>query len=468
MSNPGVRLPPAKTAIVACLCLTLAAIGAAAPIWHDEALVLLEFSGFQGWPDHIVSASTLQNELVHSHPAFSEFFANLARLNFDIHPPLYYVLLWSWRHLTGDGLIALRLLSCAAWAGVLITFWRWSNSRFGLALLALSPMGLAFATLARDYALATFWIILTALLLDPERGASKATAVLGGLAAACAVWTHYLALIPVAVIVIARVLHSWKQARGFVVLMVAVAMLAGSPVAYFARSQVRPLTAHPSLGLAGESYSVGRETLRMPVDPFLTGGRLVDLAGSAILLAALVVAVTGFGTRSYKVRVAVLAVVSQALALVLLSLLLKSDVDAGRYLALTLPFAALLIAELPAGPKWPCRLWVGSVMALVIFCAVSEAFHLVRLRDAQKSVLGEPSNRFSELVITNPSSQPGVPAVILHDIPPGADFLALPDHFDPAALDASTAKYGKVFRCGFELHAAPLALFREYSCYQSR
>ena len=245
-------------------------VGLVPDFQHDEGLVLLEFSGFHGWPEQIVAASAVQTPILHSHPGFTEFFANLARLNFDIHPPLYYAILWCWRSLTGDSLWLLRLLSALAWITALIAFYRWSKSRFALAVLALCPMGLAFSTLARDYALSCMLILVTAWLLDPDRNESDTRAILGGICAALAVWTHYFAAFPVAVIALAWAIRSWRINSRRVILTFATAALAGCPVLYFARSQMRPPTSSPFLGPLGQTYKIGREFLRTPLDPFLT------------------------------------------------------------------------------------------------------------------------------------------------------------------------------------------------------
>ncbi|MFC7689639.1 hypothetical protein ACFQY5_08415 [Paeniroseomonas aquatica] len=60
------------------------------------------------WPE----ASFVPNDvrdyfLVHA--TFNEIIDNL--LKTDVHPPLYFLALGSWRHLAGNGLFSLRMLS---------------------------------------------------------------------------------------------------------------------------------------------------------------------------------------------------------------------------------------------------------------------------------------------------------------------------------------------------------------------
>ena len=81
------------TVLVGCLAMLFLVTCLFAPIWHDEALILLEFSGHREWPAGIVSAGTLQSAM-HERTSFAQLFSDMARLNYDIHPPLYYVLLW--------------------------------------------------------------------------------------------------------------------------------------------------------------------------------------------------------------------------------------------------------------------------------------------------------------------------------------------------------------------------------------
>jgi hypothetical protein len=169
--------------------------------------------------------------------------------------------------------------------------------------------------------------------------------------------------------------------------------------------------------------------------------------------------------------------VLQPLALIILSWLLKSDMTAGRYLGLTLPFACLLIAEASTRLNRANSLWKLTVMAVVVFCCSAEGIRLVSLMNRQSAAF--TGSTATPLVIAKETRAggPGVPATILHDIPARADFIVLPEDGSRSRIIASIPLYSQVFYCGFDaespadleavtnLPARFVRLFREYSCY---
>src|SRR5215831_3608020 len=163
--------------LIACLAMPFLITGLFAPIGHDEALMLLESSGHREWPVDIVPASALQSAM-HGRTSFAQLFSDIARLNYDIFPPLYYAMLWCWRELAGNSLFSLRLFSVLTWIAFLVVFWKWLKSTIALALCTLSYLGIGFATLGRPYALAWFWMVLSAYLWDPKHDRSNAALIL--------------------------------------------------------------------------------------------------------------------------------------------------------------------------------------------------------------------------------------------------------------------------------------------------
>lgn len=123
----------------------------------------------------------------------------------DVHPPLYFVGLWSWGALIGTAPMALRLFSIAAAASaVAIT---WLTARTGddeqagtvaIVLMALSPALVIFAVEIRMYALAICAIALALYAIRRARLApSTRHALIAGGLGAVAAFTHYVTLIAV-------------------------------------------------------------------------------------------------------------------------------------------------------------------------------------------------------------------------------------------------------------------------------
>lgn len=117
----------------------------------------------------------------------------------DRHPPLYYLFVAAFRWL-GDRDFALRLPSAlGVVAAVGLTGWaggRHFGSRVGLVaawVMALSPYALLYANTARMYGLLMFWgALLFAAGLGVSRGSRpRRWAIVLGVAAAGALWTHY-------------------------------------------------------------------------------------------------------------------------------------------------------------------------------------------------------------------------------------------------------------------------------------
>ena len=324
------------TVLVGCLAMLFLVTCLFAPIWHDEALILLEFSGHREWPAGIVSAGTLQSAM-HERTSFAQLFSDMARLNYDIHPPLYYVLLWCWRGLAGSSLFSLRLFSAVIWLAFLVVFWKWSKSTIAVALCTLSYVGITFATMGRNYALACFWIVLAAYLWDPKHHPSNAALIFGSIAGGLAVWTHYFALFPVAAMILFHAADTWRTEPRRALLAMSISALVAAPVSYFVISQKRPPTPALFPGVVHEGYLVFRNLLRMPLAPSLTAGRAIDAAASVLFLFPLLAVPVTWRRRSVNVRSSFCLVISFSVLMVLSSFFLKAELGAIRYLGLVAP-----------------------------------------------------------------------------------------------------------------------------------
>lgn len=98
--------------------------------------------------------------------------ALLYHASFDVHPPLYYLLLHGWMALFGDGIMAARSLSLVfgvMTVALAMRFTRWlTNERAALIagwLMAIMPMAVRYSQEARMYALMGMLAIAAAMAL---------------------------------------------------------------------------------------------------------------------------------------------------------------------------------------------------------------------------------------------------------------------------------------------------------------
>jgi mannosyltransferase len=123
---------------------------------------------------------------------------------FDVHPPLYFMLLHGWIELFGDGIFAVRCLSAlAGTAAVGLGIWlvdRLATRRAAFlagVLLALLPTAVRYSQEVRMYSLLGFWLIAATLALvywirRPQR---KRYLVFYVLLMSAALYTHYFAVL---------------------------------------------------------------------------------------------------------------------------------------------------------------------------------------------------------------------------------------------------------------------------------
>jgi mannosyltransferase len=125
-------------------------------------------------------------------------------LRHDGHPPLYYVLLHGWMELFGQGDLAVRALSGVISVVTLPLAWVVGRRRGGpalgwifLALLALAPFALRYATETRMYALVMLLVVVGYLLVDDvvRRGRAGVVRLVGiAVVGALLLYSHYWAI----------------------------------------------------------------------------------------------------------------------------------------------------------------------------------------------------------------------------------------------------------------------------------
>lgn len=182
MLEPGRAVPRftrLEGAILALILLAAATLRVAAavstPLWFDE----------------------LYTRAVAARP-----FADMLELaRRDVHPPLHFLFVWTWRAVGGDHDLWLRASSILCGLGAIAAAWALARGLFGrwtagltAALLAISPMHVRITQELRSYPL--LWMLVTLAALGAWRWhANRRTsdAWLFVLSAASALWTHYLA-----------------------------------------------------------------------------------------------------------------------------------------------------------------------------------------------------------------------------------------------------------------------------------
>lgn len=128
----------------------------------------------------------------------------LEALRHDGHPPLYYLLLHYWMSLVGEGDFAIRVLSGIFAVGSMPLAWiagrrlaGVTGARWALALVALSPFWIRYASEARMYSLVMLLVLAGYLLVydalrRPELLRLAAVALVSGLLLLAHYWSFWL------------------------------------------------------------------------------------------------------------------------------------------------------------------------------------------------------------------------------------------------------------------------------------
>lgn len=235
-STPAVRR--LENCIVA-LALLASAVAAwihihSAGIWYDETVTLLMTAG------HPVPDIALG-------PSLFKPTANLAKVLhslyiWDVHPPLYFLILSVWRVVLGPSIEVARLLSLFCTLGTLAVLYRYAIDlqlrwpSIPVVIYALSGAALRYAYNARPYAFVTL-LIVSSLLLARRR--SNWTP----LAAAACVATHYFSALLIGPILLFECLSAWDTVRRWAVRTLGVFAALCLPVLPFLLRQngMRPL-----------------------------------------------------------------------------------------------------------------------------------------------------------------------------------------------------------------------------------
>jgi mannosyltransferase len=299
-------------------------------------------------------------------------------------PPPYFLFMWGWVRLFGDGEIALRSVSVLAGIATIPIAYaiarelrqRRSVARVAALLIAINPMLVWYSQEARPYSVLAFFGALSVLAFARawNRGRSH-DYVVWGLVCAGAVAVHYYAIFLVAAELGALFLRRRQQWRRLLLASVpTVAILAVlAPVALDQRSHSLNYEWISNWALGFRLSEAGRTALVGPASP--REGLWMVVAGIGVLAAGLVIT---RGSRSERSAAALLvAVAGAAVVMPLATGLIGFDIFLSRYL-----MGALVPLLVAASIGFAARraVWLGAA-ALAVLCAISLTLVVAVARD---------------------------------------------------------------------------------------
>jgi len=193
-------------------------------IWYDEAITLLEMAGHASpsWPADEPKPAYVAKKQFEGLPTLSKITDQLIKT--DIHPPVYYWCLSMWRQCFGSSLEAARSFSLICSLGTILIFYlllREGQIRYPLIpafIFGLSTSSVHYAHEARSYSLALFFItsgaffaFLADRISDRDKNCAGLYSLFMAIFCGLAFGTHYLALFPVAGILLWHLFNQWSK-----------------------------------------------------------------------------------------------------------------------------------------------------------------------------------------------------------------------------------------------------------------
>jgi hypothetical protein len=295
----------------------------------------------------------------------------------DRHPPLHYLILWLTVRLFGDGELAVRgpsILASAALIPVLFVLGReLFDRRTGLVaagFATVAPLIVWYGQEARMYAL--FMLLGTLALWAQVRvlrdGRTRFWVAYAGITIAL-LYTHYFAVIPIAIQQVVFAIAAWKRAHAgkpvrslligtwltWFALLAAAAPLASFAAEQFSHSQAAgmgfggaPSAAAP-LSIPGSSASLYAilSNFVWAIWGYHANSTMLRIAALWPLLMLLSLALMG-QRRSSATRVVLALALGPVVALLFVGLV-KRDLFEIRYFIATVPMMMLLLARAVAG-----------------------------------------------------------------------------------------------------------------------
>lgn len=139
------------------------------PSWYDEGITRLQISGIYNFnPPHILQTGQELKHLLNGHASIIGL--SITLLLYDVHPPLYYIIISFWAQVFGNETNTLRIFStvAVACAAILLALFPVGTkcNRLQITLVfCASPYVVFSAINARDYGLALFFVVATLFCL---------------------------------------------------------------------------------------------------------------------------------------------------------------------------------------------------------------------------------------------------------------------------------------------------------------
>jgi len=375
--------------VLAVFVLTAAAWSRGAEYDEQYTLFLTAGQPRPAWPDGVFPTS-LVRETQRGSAGWASIAADLRRT--DVHPPLYFWLVATWRDIAGDGLFAARMLSVGFTLGALAMTGAIAR-RLGMSpalamLLTLGCHGFTYTgSIARGFALAQLLTLAGAACLQTARGPGRAFT--GGVLLGMATLSNSLAVFAAGaclIIPITRAIGSDPHRHGP---DTPVNDDEGACVTSIIRAvDISPLPPRPDGGTTARAFPAAllgfalsipldawfflaqrgsRDGQFPPFEPLDAVGRLARFSAANVFgglplyvpegmrtavsigLAAVCLGLIGLLIRRWH-RVPpflVLAALAPPLGLLALGFVFNNTPIELRYLAFAAPFAAMLLAGLP-------------------------------------------------------------------------------------------------------------------------
>jgi mannosyltransferase len=369
-------------------------------------------------------------------------------LRHDGHPPLYYALLHVWSAVVGSGDVAVRALS--GFLSVLTLPFAYAAGRraggrllglLTLAVFALSPFALRYATETRMYALVTLLVVLGYLLVDDiARRDRSGPLPLAGLAlvTAALLWSHYWSLWLVGGTALV-LLWGWRRAAA-----PAVARGSGRALGALVAGGVLFLPWLPSMlyqaAHTGTPWAgpVRPTTLLAITLTDFGGGAVADtfhepelLGGVMLVLVAL--ALFGAARSAHRIDLdlrtvpqfrAEAAVVATTLVLAMAAMYATRSAFASRYASTLLPLVLLLVAGGLSRLR-DLRVLGGGLAVVLALSAVGAAYNVRTDRTQAAKVADQVAARArpGDVVLYCPDQ---VAPAALRLMPPGLEHVTFP------------------------------------------
>ena len=391
---------------------------------YDEQYTLFLTAGTPRpvWPEGVFPTS-LVRETQRGSAGWAGIAADLRRT--DVHPPLYFWLVATWRDMAGEGLFAARMLSVGFTLGALAMTGMIAR-RLGMSpaltmLLTLGCHGFTYTgSIARGFALAQLLTLAGAGCLLTARGPRRAFT--GGVLLGMATLSNYLAVFAAGACLISPWLPrqaDGTSARAFPAALLGFALSVPLDAWFFLAQRgsrdgqfppFEPLDALVRLARFSAATVFGGLPLYVPDS--LRTPMSIGLAAVCLVLIGLLV----WHWRRVPLF-PVLAALAPPLGLLALGFLFNNTPIELRYLSFAAPFAAMLLAGLP-------RPVPALVLALQALAVAGLLLRPETMQPARATAAATPS----DTVILLPRGNDGVGIVGAFGIeaPPDTRVLLLP------------------------------------------